>query len=383
MDIIWFAEIKWDYLKTRKQQIIRRKPDGVRLLYLEPYVRGRDNTFDLRRDRDVLRATVPFIKTVPPGQALRWVLDRRWGRSLVDRYASSRVRRIVRQAGITPTEAGVIVSNVYAIGVAARIPGRFLCYDCNDAHADFPGMPPWTKDYFAATCRKADGVFASSQALYEDVAGLRGGEVGCELLGNGVEYGHFERVRGELGWPDPPDPPRIGYLGAIAPWFDFEFVEAVARAHPDWEIALIGPAMLGVEKAVARLTDLPNVSHGEPVSYDDVPRVLRSFTVGIIPFRRNALTRGVNPNKMYEYLAMGLPVVASNFSAEVRRYPEVVFTAEERDGFVRACQEYVSLTGDGARLDGHRRRAVEIAARHDWAVIAHRFWERVQHMGAR
>jgi glycosyltransferase involved in cell wall biosynthesis len=383
MDIIWFAEIKWDYLKTRKQQIIRRKPADVRLLYLEPYVKGRDNTFDLRRDKDVLRATVPFIKTVPPGQALRWVLDRGWGRSAIDRYARSRVKRIIRDAGFVHAEAGIVVSNVYAIGVAGRIPGRFMLYDCNDAHADFPGMPPWTRDYYTATCRKADSVFASSQALYEDVTGHRGGEAGCELLGNGVEYEHFQRLRGELGWPDPPDPPRIGYLGAIAPWFDFEIVERVARAHPDWEIALIGPVVLGVEKAVERLTDLPNVSHGDPVSYEDVPRVLRSFTVGIIPFRRNALTRGVNPNKMYEYLAMGLPVVSTDFSAEVRRYPDAVATPDDSNGFVRSCEDFVSLAADGGRLSDHRRQAVDIAARHDWAVIADRFWERVQALWSR
>ncbi len=383
MDIIWFAEIKWDYLKTRKQQIIRRKPADVRLLYLEPYVKGRDNTFDLRRDKDILRATVPFIKTVPPGQALRWVLDRGWGRSVVDRYARSRVRRIIRDAGIVPDEAGLVISNVYAVGVAGRVPGRFLLYDCNDAHADFPGMQPWTRDYYAATCRWADAVFASSQALYQDVAGLRGGEAECELLGNGVEYGHFQRLRAEQGWPDPPNPPRIGYLGAIAPWYDFEFVEKVALTHPDWEISLVGPVVLGVEKSVERLTALPNVSHSAPVSYDDVPRVLRSFTVGIIPFRRNALTRGVNPNKMYEYLAMGLPVVSTDFSAEVRRYPDVVETADGPDGFVRACEAFVSLTNDGARLSEHRRRAVDVAARHDWAVIADRFWERVQTLWSR
>jgi len=263
------------------------------------------------------------------------------------------------------------------------MPGQFLLYDCNDAHAEFPGMPPWTRDYYAATCREADAVFASSQALYEDVAGLRGGEAGCELLGNGVEYGHFQRLRDELGWPDPPNPPRIGYLGAVAPWFDFEIVETVARAHPDWEIALVGPVMLGVENAVERLANLPNVSHSNPVSYDDVPRVLRAFSVGIIPFRRNALTRGVNPNKMYEYLAMGLPVAASDFSAEVRRYPDVVATANDPHEFVRACEHFVSVAADGARLNDHRNRAVEVAARHDWAVIAERFWERIRQLWTR
>lgn len=382
MDIVWFAEIKWDYLKTRKQQIICRKPADVRLLYLEPYVKGRDNRFDLREEGGILRATVPFIKTVPTGEPLRWVLDRRWGRALLDGVARRRVKRLFRDAGIVPAQTGLVLSNVYATGVATRIKSRFLLYDCNDAHSEFPGMPSWTGDYYADACRRADAVFASSRALYEDAAGFRGGAEGCELLGNGVEYGHFEEVRVENGWPDPPDPPRIGYLGAIAPWFNFDYVEQLARAHPDWEVALVGPVMLGVDDAVRRLTDLPNVSLGDAVAYEDVPRVLKTFTVGLIPFRYDALTRGVNPNKMYEYLAMGLPVVATRFSSEVERFPEVVETASTAEEFVRACERSIAAAAETSRLDEHRRQAVEIAARHDWAAIADRFWDRVRSLWA-
>ncbi len=382
MDIVWFAEIKWDYLKTRKQQIIRRKPADVRLLYLEPYVKGRDNRFDLREEDGSLRATVPFIKTVPPGEPLRWVLDRRWGRALLDGVARRRVKRLFRDAGIVPAETGIVLSNVYAMGVAARIKGRFLLYDCNDAHSEFPGMPRWTAKYYADACRRADAVFASSRALYEDATEFRGGEAGCELLGNGVEYGHFEKVRVENGWATPPDPPRIGYLGVIAPWFNFEYVEQLARSHPDWQVALVGPVILGVDDAVKRLTDLPNVSLGDAVAYEDVPGVLETFTVGLIPFRYDALTRGVNPNKMYEYLAMGLPVVATRFSSEVERFPGVVETGSTADEFVRACERSVAAVAETSRLDDHRRRALEIAARHDWAVIADRFWDRIRSLWA-
>ena len=64
MDVVWFAEIKWDYLKTRKQQLIRRKPNDIKLLYLEPYVKGRTNRYELRKEGEIFCATVPFIKTV-------------------------------------------------------------------------------------------------------------------------------------------------------------------------------------------------------------------------------------------------------------------------------------------------------------------------------
>jgi glycosyltransferase involved in cell wall biosynthesis len=377
MNIVWFSEIKWDYLKTRKQQIIRKKPSDVNLLYLEPYVKGRVNRYGLRREGEIFCATVPFVKAVPGGP-VRWLLDRERVRDTIDGYARGRVGRLFREAGFAPVNTGKIVSNVYAIRVASRIPGKFLLYDCNDAHSAFPGMPPWTKRYYEASCRRADAVFASSGALLEDVMAVRGGESGCELIGNGVEYEHFQRARDRLGWSEPPDPPRIGYLGAVAPWFNFEFVERLALAHPDWEIAIVGPVILGVEGEVGRLTRLPNVSTHDAVDYEEVPDVLGTFTAGIIPFRYNALTRGVNPNKMYEYLAMGLPVVATRFSREVSRYPDVVGTSETAEEFVRACEATVYLASNGFRLAAHRDRAVQIAAENDWAAIAGRFWERVE-----
>ncbi len=381
MDIVWFAEIKWDYLKTRKQQIIRRKPADVRLLFLEPYVKGRTNRWDLRREDGIFRATVPFLKAAPGGP-VEWLLEQSWGRWLVDRNARAKVSRLMRQAGFVPSQTGLVLSNVYAINQASRIPGRFLLYDCNDVHTAFPGMPGWTHDYFNATCRCANAVFTSSQALYDDITQIRGTKDGTELIGNGVEYAHFQSVRESLGWPAPPDPPRIGYLGAIAPWFNFDYVEQLARAYPDWEVVLVGPVMLGVGDKVAALTDLPNVSHREPVAYENVPQLLREFTVGLIPFRYDALTRGVNPNKMYEYLAMGLPVVATRFSAEVGFYPETVKAADTADEFIRACEGFVALSADAARLARHRDQAVEIAANNDWEKIAERFWERVKALDA-
>jgi glycosyltransferase involved in cell wall biosynthesis len=308
---------------------------------------------------------------------VEWLLGRRWGRAIVDRNARAKVSRLIRAAGFVPSETALILSNVYAIKVAKEIPGRFLLYDCNDVHTAFPGMPAWTHDYFDSTCRRADAVFTSSSALFDDITEIRGGAAGCELLGNGVEYDHFRTVREQKGWPDPPDPPRIGYIGAIAPWFNFEYIDFLARSFPDWNIVLVGPVMLGVQDKVTRLTQLPNVSHRGPVAYEDVPALLREFTIGLIPFRYDELTRGVNPNKMYEYLAMGLPVVATRFSEEVGSFPGVVKAAETAEEFVRACGDFVHLSSNASLLEQHRRLSIEIAAKHDWKKIAERFWERV------
>ena len=176
----------------------------------------------------------------------------------------------------------------------------------------------------------------------------------------------------------PAERPVIGYLGAIAPWLDFGSLEALARAHADWEVRLVGPVLGGADGSLERLTSLPNVTYGEPVPHEEVPSIVSRFTVGVIPFRYDDLTRGVNPNKMYEYLAMGVPVVTTRFSHEVTEYPDVVHATEPGQPFVEACEAFVSARRDNDKRGIIHDRSVQIARDHDWSVIAESFWRQVE-----
>jgi hypothetical protein len=172
--------------------------------------------------------------------------------------------------------------------------------------------------------------------------------------------------------------PCAGYLGAIAPWLDFDLIERVAAARPGWRVRLVGPVLPGVAAQVERLRAIPNVRVEEPVAYERVPEVVHDFTVGLIPFRCDNLTRAVNPNKMYEYLAMGVPVVATRFSTEVERYPGLVTAAADAPEFLVACDEFVRMADDPLRADAFRADAWSVASDHDWGVIARSFWERIR-----
>jgi glycosyltransferase involved in cell wall biosynthesis len=374
MDVVWFAEIKWDYLRTRKQQLIRRRPGNLSILFLEPFVRGRENRYDIREVDGIRVVTVPFIKNVPSG-AGRSALNVPLARHIVDASARARVRGHLRQAGVDPSRSVFIISNVFAINVALGFPRARLVYDCNDAHADFPGLPAWSKSHQEKTLRCADRVIVSGRRLREDAVRVRGSDRDVFLVGNGVDYPMFHAAT-ELRAAHADARPRIGYLGAIAPWFDFDLVIAAAGARPQWEFVLVGPVLPGAGPALARLSALPNVSVEPAVSHDEVPRVLAGFDVGLIPFRLTTLTAGVNPNKLYEYLAAGLPVVSTPFSPDVEADADVVALADDAHGFVAACERFLAPPQtDGAR-SRMRSRAGAIASEHDWEQIAQEFWAR-------
>jgi glycosyltransferase involved in cell wall biosynthesis len=375
MDVVWFAEIKWDYLRTRKQQLIRRRPSGVDVVFLEPFVRGRENHYHMRAADDIRVVTIPFIKNIPSGPARR-VLDLPLARGMVDAAARARVRAQLGHAGVDTRESVFVISNVFAVHVAAALPARRLVYDCNDAHADFPGLPEWTRRYQDETFRRVDRVIVSARRLREDAVHARGSERDVFVVGNGVDYAAMHgarslRARGARARA------RVGYLGAIAPWLDFDLLANLARSRPAWEVVLVGPLLAGAESTLERLAALDNVSVELPVSHDDVPRVLAGFDVGLIPFRRTPLTAGVNPNKLYEYLAAGLPVVSAPFSPEVEAVPDLVTLAEDAGAFASACERVFALCADDAARARLAARSSEIAAAHDWNRIAADFWARV------
>ena len=53
--------------------------------------------------------------------------------------------------------------------------------------------------------------------------------------------------------------------------------------------------------------------------HDELPRYVKAFDVGIVPYRLTEYTANVYPTKLNEYLAMGIPVVATDLP-EIRRF---------------------------------------------------------------
>lgn len=150
-----------------------------------------------------------------------------------------------------------------------------------------------------ALLKKAGDVYCSSSALAAEVRRSRPDAV---TILNGYPTGAL---------PAPSDAIRrryIGYVGTIADWFDWPLVQALAEALPDVPIRLVGPEF------VSRPTNLPaNIELLGEVPQESVVAMVQEFAVGLIPFRINTLTAGVDPIKFYEYRSLGVPVWSTAF----------------------------------------------------------------------
>ncbi|HPU35822.1 MAG TPA: glycosyltransferase, partial [Bacillota bacterium] len=141
---------------------------------------------------------------------------------------------------------------------------------------------------------------------------------------------------------------------------DQDLLAAAARAHPDWTLVLIGP----VDTETSTLAGFPNIHLLGHRDYQLLPSYLKGFDAAVIPFRVNELTRGVNPVKLYEYLAAGKPVVSSDLP-EVRAFGEMVALARTPEEFVQKLEE--ELRGDSP---GKVSARLEMAVRHSWKARA-------------
>jgi glycosyltransferase involved in cell wall biosynthesis len=155
--------------------------------------------------------------------------------------------------------------------------------------------------------------------------------------------------------------PRIVFTGAIvAVKLDIPLLVTLARARPSWSFALVGPIGPGEPNMdVSALRREANIHLLGPRSYAQLPDVLRGADAGLIPYALNELTRSIFPMKVYEYLAAGLPVVATPLPA-LADVPEVA-TAPDAGGIAQLLER--ALAEDTPERRAARSRA---AAAHSW-----------------
>ncbi|MCH7700144.1 MAG: glycosyltransferase [Planctomycetes bacterium] len=227
----------------------------------------------------------------------------------------------------------------------AFLAGQFgeerLVYYCVDEFSAFECLD-------SATIRRSerelidrcDVVVTTSEPLFEAKRKLH---PNTYLVRHGVDITHFGRALDSVG-SVPADiadmaSPIFGFFGLFDHWFDEALLADVAAARPDFSFVLIGERRV----PLSRLAALPNVRFLGRRPYADLPAYCAAFAAGLLPFKRNEMTRHINPIKLREYLAAGLPVVSTSLP-EALRYRPAVRIADDPRSFADALAG-VSVAG--------------------------------------
>jgi UDP-galactopyranose mutase len=224
-----------------------------------------------------------------------------------------------------------------ALPLARQLDPVLVVYDCMDELSMFLGAPPELMQREAELMAVADVMFTGGPSLYRAKQD-RHPNVHC--FSSSVDAAHFGRALPGGSAQEPADQrdlphPRLGYYGVIDERLDLPLVAALADAHPDWQLVLVGPV---VKIDPASLPRRPNIRYTGQRTYAELPGYLAGWDVCLLPFARNASTRFISPTKTLEYMAAERPIVSTPIADVAGPYGHIVYLGDAPEGFIGACE---------------------------------------------
>jgi glycosyltransferase involved in cell wall biosynthesis len=370
--VLLLSTADWDApLWTNKQYMARELSSGSNLTYVNSLGlrRPRLDASDLRRVvRRVIDRSPASQRPVPSGITVvspdviplhigaTRTLNRRLLRRTVRRWLDDR----------TSTR---VLWTYSPITYGLEADADTVVYHCVDLLAKYPGISPATVMQGERSLAKEGAIgIASSEAVREHLYALG-----------------FEQV---LYWPNVADvepfvtstrtsvrhPRRVVFAGNLTPYkVDLSLLRDLVSTIPDLDLWLIGPDDEGGSGRWKDLDRLASAGVHRPgtLSTPDLADLMATAAVGIIPYALNEYTMGVNPLKLYEYLAAGLAVVSTALPSVVSAAGPMteadIRVHDDRDMFIRAVGALAKIPSPDAV---ERRQA--LAAAHSWGT---RGWE--------
>jgi len=357
-DILLCSTADWDnpFWTNKQHMAVQFASHGYRVLYVDslglrrPTMRSRD----LGRMAQRLCRALPVPRQVRPGF---WRVS-----PLVVPFQASPFLRRVNDTLLVATlgwhlhllglRSPLIWSYNPMLGdVVRRLPHRGVVYHCVDDLRAAPGIDATAVEMAEKQFgRIADVCFVTSRELQHRMTPLF---PDVRYEDNVCDVEHFRTARSSL--PEPADladipRPRLLFIGALSQYkVDYPLMERVAGLLPQAHWVLIGAVGEGQPETAGPPTYLPNVHHLGPRPYTVLPQYMGHADIAVLPAPQNRYTASMFPMKFFEYLAAGLPLVASNLPA-LKEYRELFFPADGPDAFVRAVKNVLA----GERRDQTR-----------------------------
>lgn len=213
--------------------------------------------------------------------------------------------------------------------------------------------------------KKTTLIVATATRLYENIL-QQNRDAHVELISNGVECTKFPvNMKTDdqeyLTWIKK-NRIKVGYYGALANWVDYALLRELVA---DKQIQLI---LIGVEHDQSLmdsgLLQNENVRYFGKKPYDKLAGYAHYFDVCIIPFVINDITLATSPVKLFEYMALGKPVVTTPMP-ECLKYEYVKIAAN-----IKEFREKIYEAAEQAQDEQYKAALIQCAYENDWKVKA-------------
>ena len=226
-------------------------------------------------------------------------------------------------------------------------------------------------DHASTIVAVSDGVASYARSLCRSKEKIH-------VVANGVDA---QRFRPDIQAIMPGDDGSftVGFVGTLKPWHGLsDLVEAFCILHAEVPAARLlvvgdGPERSKMEADLARARVLDAVHFAGSVCHEEVPGWLASVDVAVAPYPET-LDCYFSPLKIFEYMAAGVPAVAT----AIGQLPQLI--EDGVDGILvnpgrpqELSSALAALHADRSRLASMGRVARDKAlARHTWSSVGHR-----------
>ena len=313
------------------------------------------------RKMEVSSQSYLFVYTPLPTLPINWVplpFLYRWLLKINNWIVMQGVRRAMRALNFAHPVVINALNPFYGLHFMHKLSPRKVIYYCYDEISAAPWLSKHGANAEQRFVAQADAIITSSATLYQKK--LAYGRP-CILVENGVSFRMFHQH-----FDAPSDaPPVVGYVGSLDDRIDYALLEFVIRQSPHLRFRFIG--RITAVASVNALRKYSNVEFMPPVAYVEVPDQVSRLAVGLIPFVKDEFTRFIYPLKVNEYLAVGKPVVMTNFT-QLEEFAEVAWICNDRETFLGGIHQ--ALVNNDSNL---RAKRAQVAQQNSWEHRTQKF----------
>ena len=236
----------------------------------------------------------------------------------------------------------------------------------------------------AATLRQLHGaslVSCVSRAVAEWVLDEGAEPAHVVVTPNGVNTRRITPGHRPVTAPGPEAPVTVGFVGTLKPWHGTDLLlRALARTRENLRLDICGtgPQQEELEQLAAELGIAERVRFRGAVAPEQVPAVLHEIDIAAAPYP--AGEHYFSPLKVYEYLAAGLPTIASRIGTIPALLEGgqlgVLVTPGDVVDLARSLDELAADTAHRARLGADAREAA--VREHDWRIRCRELLQRLE-----
>ncbi len=217
---------------------------------------------------------------------------------------NKRIAKIRKKEKISNAEWLCALNPIVGNRIAANYTHEDFNYYCYDDISSMQWVHKLSANEEVRFIKKAKNVFCTSNKLIEKCKTYN---KQVYLIENGVNLNIFHTPVNENTNSN-----IVGYIGSIDDRLDLQLLEHLITSNKNYKFQFIGRVL--DEKLKETLSKYHNTEFIPAMEPTLLSNYVAKFSIGIIPFVKNSFTENIFPMKVNEYLAMGIPVVSTNFS---------------------------------------------------------------------